>query len=59
MLAMSPPSVPATQHNYDWQSQRTVMTVEGKFISPDNAGTMNGTKSYVGTTLTVDDWRQD
>jgi len=59
MLAMSPMAMPATQHTYDWQTQRTVMTVDGKFISPDNAGTMNGSNSYVGGTMTVDDWRQD
>lgn len=59
ILAMSPPSIPVTQHTYDWQSQRTTMTVGGKFISPVNAGTMNGSRSYVGQTLTIDDWNQD
>jgi|GEM_PF-3203487 len=59
MLAMSPPSIPATQHTYDWETQRTEMTVDGQFVSPENAGTMRGTQSFVGTALTIDDWNQD
>ena len=59
MLATSPPAIPAAEHTYDWQNQRTVMIVGGKTIDPVNYGSMNGSNSYVGTTLTVDDWRQD
>jgi len=59
MLAMSAPAMPATEHTYDWQNQRTVMMVGGKHMEPVNYGSMNGSNSYVGGTLTVDDWRQD
>jgi hypothetical protein len=59
MLAMSPPSMPAIQHTYDWDTQRTEMTVNGQFVSPDNAGSLRGSNSYVGATFTIDDWNQD
>ena len=59
MLAMSPPNMPATQHTYDWQAQRTEMTIGGQSVSSRNIGSLSGSQSYVGGTLTIDDWNQD
>ena len=59
MLAMSPPNQPVPQHTYDWQAQRTVMSIGGKQISPYSSGSWRGSQSYVGSTLTIDDLNQD
>lgn len=59
MLALNPPNTPAPQHLYDWSSQRTVVSVAGTAIDRQNAGTLNGTRSYVGSSFTIDDWNQD
>jgi len=59
MLALSPLNEPAPVHSYDWQAQRTVVTLEGVKVEPVGLGTLSGTRSYVGQSLTIDDWNQD
>ena len=59
MLAMSPLNTPAVEHEYDWQQQRSLMHIDGELISPENVGTMNGTKCFIDMKTVIDDWRQD
>lgn len=59
MLALSPPNTPAPQHVYDWDAQRTVVSVAGTTIDAQNTGSLRGTQCYVGQTMTIDDWNQD
>jgi hypothetical protein len=59
MLAMAPPSMPAIDYSYDWQQQRSEITLNGEKLDNIAAGSMRGSNSFVGGTLTVDDWNQD
>jgi len=58
MLAMSPSTAPTHQPDYDWQSQRAIVSEEDSGTSYSN-GTMRGTQSFVAGKLTIDDWNQD
>ncbi len=59
MLAFAPPNESAPVHNYDWQTQRTVVSAADGSSDAVPAGTLNGTRSYVGTTQMIDDWNSD
>ena len=59
MLAMAPPSMPAIEQSYDWQRQRSEVTVNGEKLDSIAAGTLKGTQSYVSGSFTIDDWNQD
>ena len=60
MLAMAPPSSPAIDFSYDWQRQRSEVTVNGEKIDSIAAGTLRGTNSYQhGGATIIDDWNQD
>jgi hypothetical protein len=59
MLAMAPPSTPTIDFSYDWQQQRTEVTVNGEKLDSIAAGTMRGSQSFVNGSTTIDDWNQD
>ena len=45
------------QPDYDWQIQKAVLQVGTEIKAPQKMASVNGTQSYVGQTLTIDDWR--
>ena len=60
-LAMPPSNVPAIGLSYDWQAQKSVSLTS---FHPDEdqfrvGATLNGTRSFVGSQLTIDDWNSD
>ena len=61
MLAMAPPSMPNIEQSYDWQTQRSEVTVNGEELDSIAAGTLRGTNSLnpQGAGLIIDDWNQD
>jgi hypothetical protein len=60
MLAMAPPSTPAIDFSYDWQQQRSEVTVNGEKLDSIAAGTMRGTNSVQSNGgFIIDDWNQD
>jgi hypothetical protein len=59
MLAMSPPSMPVVDFTYDWQKQRSEVTLNGEKLDNIAAGSMRGTSSAFGGQITMDDWNQD
>lgn len=60
MLAITPPSAPAPNAQYDWQAQRTEIVSGNGETSPKTMwNSMRGTNSYVSSNYVVDDWNSD
>jgi hypothetical protein len=59
MLTLSPSFQEVPPMVYDWKTQKTVVQAADGTFRPNDTGTAYGTRSYVGSTLTIDDFNSD